>query len=92
MNVLSIAQSPVIEGLCIVFLGEYFSGEAGLPTIRLHLAKLNEQTNNFQLEKELEAYSFMTVEAALEFLEQLPNMSALELILAMNSVNTSGVY
>lgn len=31
----------------------------------------------------------MPVEEALEFLEQLPNMSAIELILAMNSVNNT---
>ena len=91
MDVLSTAQSPVIEGLCIVFLGENFNGEDGLPTIRLQLGKLNNHLDYYELEKELEAFSFMTVEAALDFLERLPNMSALELILAMNSAVTTYV-
>ena len=57
----------------------------GFATIRFYLAKSNNETNIYEIEKELEAFSFLTVDAALGFVVRFPQMSALDLILAMNS-------
>ena len=52
------------------------------PTVRLYLLKLVEGV--FEVTKELDAFTFRTIEEAQEFSQKLPNMNALDLVLYIN--------
>ncbi|MFJ7828523.1 hypothetical protein [Psychrobacillus sp. NPDC096623] len=88
MEVIFTVASPLIEGLGVMILGEHTHGNGGLPTIRIYLMRNNNETDIYEIEKELEAFSFLTLHSALEFVKSFPHMSALDLILAMNSLES----
>lgn len=71
-----------------MILGEHMHDNEGLPTIRLYLMRNNNGNNIYEVEKELEAFSFLTKETALKFVAEFPQMSALDLIIAMNLEST----
>ena len=55
----------------------------GSSVIRLYLLERIE--GKYHVETELEAFAFDDIEFAIEFLNHLPGMSALELLIMMNS-------
>ncbi|KQL33343.1 hypothetical protein [Psychrobacillus sp. FJAT-21963] len=90
MEVVNLIESPTVEGLAILFLGENLEdNENNKPTIRVYLLKRIQGI--FEIEKELYAFSFYNVNKALTFADNLPQMSALELLIDMNSVNQENI-
>ncbi|WP_342538296.1 hypothetical protein MKY15_19515 [Sporosarcina sp. FSL K6-1540] len=86
MIILSTVMSPTKEDIGILIMGENMEPKQytnGLSVIRLYL--LNQRNFKYYIEMELEAFAFNDLESAYEFLTNLPNMSALELILMMNN-------
>lgn len=86
MDAIFTIASPTIKGLGVMILGEHMHGNGGLPIIRIYLMRSNNETNIYEMEKELEAFNFLTLHSGLEFEKEFPHMSALDLILAMNSL------
>lgn len=83
MEILTIAISPVMQDLGILIMGVNMKPlKNELPTIRIYL--LQKDGRKFNVEKELEAFSFFDANSAMEFVMNLPEMSALELLLMMN--------
>ncbi|MFB5087048.1 hypothetical protein PGC35_07485 [Psychrobacillus sp. PGGUH221] len=90
MEVVNLIESPTVEGLGILFLGENLDeNENNKPTIRVYLLKRVQGI--FEIEKELYAFSFYNVNKALMFADKLPQMSALELLIDMNTVNHENI-
>ena len=86
MKILSTVMSPVKEDIGILIMGENMEPEhyaEGLSVIRLYL--LNKRNFKYHIEMELESFAFHDLESAYEFLIKLPDMSALELLIMMNS-------
>jgi len=86
MIILSTVVSPTKQGIGILIMGENMEPKqhsSGLPVIRLYL--LNKRNFKYHIEMELEAFAFHDLKSGYEFLDNLPNMSALELILMMNN-------
>lgn len=91
MEVVNLIESPTVEELGILFLGENLvESEDKTPIIRVYLLKRIEGI--FEIENELYAFSFYNVNKALMFAEKLPQMSALELLIDMNSVKPENIF
>jgi len=74
------------ENVGLLIAGEYANRiNYTNPTIRLYL--LNQIKGSFEVTKELDAFSFKTKKEALTFADELPHMSAIDLILKLNSIN-----
>ena len=86
MKILSTVMSPTKEDIGILIMGENMETKqytGGLSVIRLYL--LNKRNFKYHIEMELEAFAFHDLESAYAFLINLPGMSALELLIMMNS-------
>lgn len=83
MEAIQLIESPVVESLGILFMGENMN--VGMPTIRVY--ELEKIKDAFEIKNELQAFTFQSAEEAMMFVKRLPGMSALELLLMMNSVN-----
>ena len=86
MKILSTVLSPTKEEIGILIMGENMEPKqytSRLSVIRLYL--LSKRNFKYYIEMELEAFAFHDLDSAYEFLNNLPNMSALELIIMMNS-------
>ncbi|MEK3981580.1 hypothetical protein MKY37_21460 [Psychrobacillus sp. FSL K6-2836] len=53
MEVIFTVLSPTFEGLGVIILGEHMHGNGGLPTIRIYLMRNNNETDIYEIEKEL---------------------------------------
>ncbi|WP_391115877.1 hypothetical protein [Psychrobacillus sp. L3] len=87
---ISLVESPSVEGLGILILGENFDEEDNnAPVIRVYQLMTIEEM--FEVDKELHAFTFFDFPSAILFAANLPNMSALELLLAINSFEPADV-
>jgi len=67
----------------LVIAGEDMYPTSQHPVLRIYLL---EQINvGWTIQEELHAFAFLNYDAARLFLEQLPNMSALEMLIMMNA-------
>ena len=82
MELIQLIESPVVNGLGILIMGENMNGA---PNIRFY--QLEKIKDSFEVKKELQTFTFHSSVEALLFLEHLPNMSALELLLMMGTVD-----
>lgn len=74
----------------MLILGENFDEEDhNAPVIRVYQLMTIEE--KFEIDKELHAFSFLDLPSAISFAENLPRMSALELLLSMNSFEPADV-
>lgn len=85
MELLGTQVDSTRKGATIVILGEHLRDDNKRPpTIRVFTANMNAEKNVYEIDIELDSYSFFKTENAIEFAEKLPHMSALELILYLN--------
>lgn len=82
MELIQLIESPVVKGLGILIMGENMNGT---PNIRFY--QLEKIEDLFEVKKELQTFTFHSSEEAMVFLEHLPNMSALELLLMIGTVD-----
>lgn len=82
MELIQLIESPVVKGLGILIMGENMNGT---PNIRFY--QLEKIKDLFEVKKELQTFTFHSFAEAMVFLEHLPNMSALELLLMMGTVD-----
>lgn len=86
MEFLSSVFSNVQKQSGILIMGENLDGEEELPVIRLYLLKRCDLY--WHVQDELQAFAFPDVLSAYQFLQELPQMSALDLLIKMNSPQT----
>lgn len=76
-------STPGLNDFEILIMGQDLEPLGGqLPTIRLYLIKKHDSEYHF--EDEIEAFSFLDTATAMNFAINLPQMTALELLLMMN--------
>lgn len=76
--------SPSSEDTGILVASENFDNcKVCDPTVRLYL--LAQVDGIFEVTKELDAFTFSTIEEAQQFSQELPDMTALDLILYINN-------
>ncbi len=86
MQVITTIISPSKEDMGILIMGENMDPgihKEGPSVIRIYL--LGKVEEEYHVETELEAFAFDDIDFATEFLNHLPGMSALELLIMMNS-------
>lgn len=81
-EILAAFFSPTKEWWALMVTGENMQSTADQPIIRVYLLKRSGL--NWELEEELQAFAFCNVKSALKFTEDLPHMSAFDLMLLMN--------
>lgn len=82
MELIQLIESPVVKGLGILIMGENMNG---IPNIRFY--ELENIEDVFEVKKELQTFTFHSSAEAMAFVDHLPDMSALELLLMMGTVN-----
>lgn len=82
MELLQTLISPAKSDIGIIILGENYSDGVERPTVRIYLISIEE--NEWDLEGELQAFTFLNFGSAKRFVEDLPIMSAIDLLLLMN--------
>lgn len=73
--------SPIADDLGVIILSEDAGSEVYVRVYRIE--KTSEE--RYEIVGELEAFAFKNRESATSFISHLPNMSAIELMFAMNS-------
>ena len=81
MKFIQLIESPVVKGLGILIMGENMNG---IPNIRFY--ELENIEDVFEVKKELQTFTFHSSTEAMTFVDHLPDMSALELLLMMGTV------
>ena len=87
MKLLQTLISPAKSDMGIMILGENYSDGAERPTVRIYLISIKEDEWDF--EGELQAFTFLNFESAKRFVEELPSMSAIDLLLLLNGHQSS---
>ena len=82
MELIQLIESPVVENLGILIMGENING---IPNIRFY--ELENIEDVFEVKKELQSFNFHSWADAMIFVDHLPEMSALELLLMMSAGN-----
>jgi len=82
MELIQFIESPVVNGLGILIMGENMNTT---PNIRFY--QLEKIEDLFEVKKELQTFTFHSSAEAMVFMEHLPTMSALELLLMMGTVD-----
>lgn len=82
MELLQFIESPVFKGLGILIMGENM---IGMPNVRFY--ELEKIEDMFEVKRELQTFTFHSSTEAMVFLDHLPEMTALELILMMGKVH-----
>ena len=82
MELLDTLISPAKSDLGIMILGENYSNGTECPTVRIYLINIEEDEWDF--EGELQAFTFPNFVSAKRFVEELPSMSAIDLLLLLN--------
>lgn len=83
LKVLQTVISPVYEHMGILILGEDMHRGSTSPIIRIYL--LEKVDNKYLIQHEIRAFNFLNYATANSFQQELPKMSALELLIAMNN-------
>lgn len=86
MELIQLIESPVVENLGILIMGEDMDG---IPNIRFY--ELENIEDVLEVKKELQTFTFHSSADAMTFVDHLPDMSALELILMMRTDNISRI-
>ncbi|WP_298830116.1 hypothetical protein [uncultured Planococcus sp.] len=82
MELLQTLLSPAKSDRGIMILGKNYSDGVERPTVRIYLISIEE--NEWDLEEELQAFTFLNFGSAKRFVEGLPSMSAIDLLLLLN--------
>lgn len=81
-HVLATLLSPSQPGLGVLIAGEEYYKGSKYPIIYVYL--IHESESEWQIQKELESFKFSSYNSATQFVKDLPQMSALDLLLLMN--------
>lgn len=81
--------SPVLTEIGIAALSE---SSQSMHILRLYQLNFDEHENTYIPVQELEAFSFQHYDELTNFLEKLPEMSALEMLLVLNQVYTKDQF
>ncbi|WP_033543914.1 hypothetical protein [Planococcus sp. CAU13] len=87
MELLQTLISPVKPDMAIMVFGENYSNRTEQPTVRIYLISIEEDKWDF--EGELQAFVFLNFESAQRFVDDLPDMSAIDLLLLLNGHRAS---
>ena len=83
LNTLDTIVSPNSDNIAILVAGENLDyTKSCCPTVRLYLMRLVE--NQYEVTKELEAFTFRSTEEAIGFSTRLPDLSAIDLVMLLN--------
>lgn len=85
LELLGTLLSPVAGNTGVIIMGEDYEETAAGPTVWLYLIGLIEE--KWHIQDELEAFTFSNYESAKRFVDDLPGMSAIDLLLLMNGYN-----
>jgi hypothetical protein len=83
MKVMQTIISPVYRHMGILIMGEDMHRGSASPIIRIY--QLDKVDNKYLIQNELQAFNFLNYASAKSFLQELPKMSALELLITMNN-------
>lgn len=83
MEIQGVTISPTNQELGVLILSEKIEEDQII--IRIYLLKLDKGSKEYHIDYELEAFSFNNLQASQEFVERLPSMSALEMLILLNS-------
>ena len=82
MELLQTLISPAKSDVGIMVLGENYLAGTARPTVRIYLISIQEDEWDF--ERELQAITFPNFGSAKRFVEELPSMSAIDMLLLLN--------
>lgn len=82
LELLGTLLSPVADNTGVIIMGEDYEDAAAEPTVWLYLIGLIEE--KWHIQDELESFTFSNYESAKRFVDDLPSMSAIDLLLLMN--------
>lgn len=86
LEVLATLYSPEKPNIGVLVTGEDYYEKSTQPVIRVYLIGVNEE--QWFIQEELEAFSFWSFKSAKKFVDDLPSMSAIDLLLLMNGHST----
>lgn len=87
MEVLATLFSPAEPNIGILVTGENYEEKTTQPLVCVYLIAFNE--GKWFIQEELQAFSFWSFKSAKRFVDDLPNMSAIDLMLLMNGLSTN---
>lgn len=90
IHLLATLLSPSQSSLGILIAGEEYFQESIQPIIRIYL--IEESELEWHIQKELETFVFSSYASAKKFVNDLPEMSALDLLLVMNGWQGSELF
>lgn len=82
MELIQFIESAMVKDLGILIMGENMHATSNIRFYQLEKIK-----ELFEVKKELQTFTFHSSSEAIVFLEHLPNMSALELLVMMGTVD-----
>lgn len=82
MEILATLLSPDKPEIGVLVLGEDYQEKSNQPVIRVYLINMYEE--EWVIQDELQAFAFWSFESAKRFVDDLPSMSAIDLMLLMN--------
>ncbi|MEG0259619.1 MAG: hypothetical protein RR651_07070 [Lysinibacillus sp.] len=83
LQVLQTITSPKTVSIGLLLVGVYFNEPyQANPLVRVYLLQYSDGA--FEMTKELEAYSFESIEEAYEFVNRLPRLSVVDLIMILS--------
>ncbi|GKW45868.1 hypothetical protein [Planococcus sp. NCCP-2050] len=90
INILATLQSPSDPYLGILITGEEYFLDSKQPIIKVYL--INKSNSEWRIQKELETFVFSSYASAKKFVMDLPEMSALDLLLVMNGWQANELF
>lgn len=87
MTVLATLKSPAQAFIGILIAGEDYQEKAKEPVIRIYLLALEDQ--EWHIADELHAFAFSDYASAQRFVDDLPDMSAIDLLLLINGYQSN---
>jgi len=83
MNIESVMTSPINSEVGVAILSSGSPNQNKI--VKVYSLRLQHDIQKYKIDNELQAFSFSDHEFAQQFIEHLPEMSAIELMFAMNS-------
>lgn len=74
--------SPMQPNTGVIIAGENYEEASIQPIVRIYLIAMEEE--NWLIEAELQAFAFSNIDNANKFVSDLPNLSAIDILIRMN--------
>lgn len=82
MVLLETLISPMQPNTGVIIAGEHYEETSIQPIVRIYLITLAEE--DWLIETELQAFAFSDMDSANKFVSDLPNLSAIDILIRMN--------